>query len=112
VIIRAGLDRPLDEPVVSVFGFTHTAILGIIEAGFGICLLLCAAAGTRVGAVFFGVLLGAAAIVGAVQYDSYDKSLALERNWAWWMLGAAAVVVLVSLFAPRRSKRVERIEAT
>ena len=41
-LVRAGTDGPWDQPVVEVLGFTHTAILGIIEIAFGVCLLLSA----------------------------------------------------------------------
>src|SRR4051794_34078531 len=55
VIARAGFDGPMNEPVVKVLGFTHTATLGLIEAALGLCLLICAATTSRAGAVFFGL---------------------------------------------------------
>ena len=73
---RAGLDGSMREPVVEVLGFTHTAMLGIIEAGIGLCLLLCAATTTRAGSVFFGLVLGIGGFLGAVQTDSFKSSLA------------------------------------
>lgn len=108
---RAGFDGSMREPVVNVIGFTHTATLGIIEAGIGLCLLLCAATMTRGGSVFFGLLLGVGAVVGAVQTDSFKSSLALESGLAWLSVIAAVVVVLVSLLVPRMVTRTDRVEA-
>jgi hypothetical protein len=87
--------------VVEVLGFTHTAILGLIEIGFGICLLLSAVTLSRAGATFFGALLGIGAFVGAVQTDSFRRTLALESSFAWLLVVAAIVIILVSALVPR-----------
>jgi hypothetical protein len=108
---RAGFDGSMRDPVVDVLGFTHTATLGIIEAGIGLCLLLCAATMTRGGSVFFGLLLGVGAFVGAAQTDSFDSSLALESGLAVLAVIAAIIVVLVSLLVPRMVTRTDRVEA-
>jgi len=110
-LTRAGTDGSMDDPVVSVMGFTHTATLGIIEAAIGVCLLICAAATTRAGAVFFGVILGIGGIVGAIQTDSFDRSLALESGLAWLAVIAAVIVVLVSLLVPRVVSSTARVES-
>jgi membrane protein implicated in regulation of membrane protease activity len=62
---------------------------------------LSGAARSRTGEVFFGAILGIAAFVGAVQTDSFKKSLALESGWAWLMVFAAVIVVLAALVMPR-----------
>jgi hypothetical protein len=108
---RAGFDGSMRDPVVEVLGFTHTATLGIIEAAVGLCLVLCAATMTRGGSVFFGLLLGVGAFVGAVQTDSFERSLALESGLAWLAVLAAVLVVLVSLLVPRMVTRTNRVEA-
>jgi hypothetical protein len=110
-ITRGGFDGPLDQPVVEVLGFTHTTTLGLIEAGFGICLLLCAAATSRSGAAFFGTVLGIGAVVGAAQTDSFEKPLALESGLAVLVVIASIVVVAVSLLMPRMSTRTARVES-
>jgi len=110
-LTRAGTDGSMDEPVVNVMGFTHTATLGIIEAAIGVCLLICAAATTRAGAVFFGVILGIGGIVGAIQHDSFDQSLALESGLAWLAVIAAVIVVLVSLLVPRVVSSTARVDS-
>jgi hypothetical protein len=108
---RAGFDGSMRDPVVEVLGFTHTATLGMIETGIGLCLVLCAATMTRGGSVFFGLLLGVGAFVGAVQTDSFERSLALESSHAWLAVLAAVLVVLVSLLVPRMVTRTNRVEA-
>jgi hypothetical protein len=100
-IVRGGFDGPMSTPVVSVLGFTHTTTLGLIEIGIGVCLLLSGAARSRTGEVFFGAILGIGAFVGAVQTDSFKKSLALESGMAWLAVCGAVVVVLSAMLMPR-----------
>jgi hypothetical protein len=104
-ITRGGFDGPMDQPVVSVLGFTHTTVLGLIEIVIGGCLLIAGATRSRSGALFFGSVLGIAAFVGAVQTKSFEKSLALESGFAWLLLFAAVLVVLTALLLPRYLKR-------
>lgn len=104
-MVRGGFDGPMSQPVVSVLGFTHTTTLGILETGIGLCLLLSGAARSRTGELFFGAVLGIGAFVGAVQADSFKKSLALESGWAWLMVFMAIVVVLAALVMPRFARQ-------
>jgi hypothetical protein len=108
---RAGFDGSMEDPVVEVMGFTHTATLGMIEAAIGVCLLISAAVMSRGGSIFFGLLLFVGGVVGAVQTESFDESLALESGHAWLMVIAAVIVVLVSLLVPRMVTRTDRVEA-
>lgn len=110
-VIRAGVDGPMDQPIVEVLGFTHTATLGIIEAALGLMLLLCAATASRGGSVFFGLVLGIGGFIGAVQTSSFRKTLALESGHAWLMVVLGVIVVLVSLLMPRMVTRTDRVEA-
>jgi hypothetical protein len=111
-IIRGGFDGPMSDPVVQVAGFTHTTTLGLIEIVIGAALLIAGATSSRSGAVFFGALLGIGGFVGAVQTESFTKSLALESSMAWLAVVAAVVVVLSALLMPRYARHstvVERI---
>ena len=99
--VRAGFDGTFEEPVVQVAGFSHTAILGLIQAGFGVCLLIAGATASRSATIFVGILLGVTALVGAIQTESFEKSLALEQAHAWWLVTAAVIVVLAALLVPR-----------
>jgi len=110
-LARAGVDGPMDQPVVKVLGFTHTATLGLIEVGIGLCLLIAAAATSKSAAIFFGLILGIGGVVGAVQTASFRHSLALQSGLAWLAVVAALVVVLVSLLIPRLATHTTRVEA-
>ena len=104
-ITRGGLDGPIEQPVVQVVGFSHTTLLGMIETVLGICLLISGASRSRSAALFFGVVIGIGAFVGAVQTSSFVEPLALERNYCWLLLIGAVVVVLTALLVPRTSRR-------
>ena len=110
-VTRAGVDGSMRDPVVEVLGFTHTATLGIIEAAIGVCLLLSAAAMSRGASIFFGLVLGVAGFVGAVQVDSFKDSLALETGLAWLAVIGGIIVVAASLLIPRMVTRTNRVEA-
>ncbi|MEO8163713.1 MAG: hypothetical protein ABI590_08015, partial [Ilumatobacteraceae bacterium] len=103
-VTRAGFDGPMSEPVIRVFGFTYTSTLGLIEIGLGLCLLLSAAARSRSGELFFGAVLGIAGFVGAIQTESFRKSLALEPGMGWLAVAAGSVIVVAALLLPRISK--------
>jgi hypothetical protein len=65
-----------------VLGFRHTTTLGLLEIGFGACILLSSFAASRRAEVLFGIVLGVAGFVGSVQAESFQKSLALESAMA------------------------------
>ncbi len=98
---RAGFDGGVDANVVDVLGFSHTALLGIIEAIAGLMLLLAGLARWRGGEMFFGLALAIAGIVGAVQTSSFENSLALESTWSWVLAAIGAGVALAALVLPR-----------
>jgi hypothetical protein len=104
-ITRGGFDGSMDTPVVSVLGFTHTTLLGLMEIIIGASLLLSGATRSRSGAMFFGSVLGIAAFVGAVQTESFRKNLALESGFAWLLVFAAVIVVVSALVLPRYVQR-------
>ena len=111
VVVRAGLGGDLREPVVQVLGFSHTAILGLVEAALGAVLLVSGATSSRSGAVFFGAIAGIAGFIGAVQTASFARSLALETSMAWWVCVVGAVVALTALVAPRWYSRTTEVRS-
>jgi hypothetical protein len=112
VIVRGGFDGPMSEPVVQLLGFTHTTTLGLIEIAVGLALLLSAALQSRGGAVFTGLLLWVGGVVGVVQYESFTKTLALERGWAWFAVISGAVVAVSALVLPRFERRTSTVAHT
>jgi hypothetical protein len=111
VIVRAGLGGDLREPVVNVIGFSHTAILGLVEVALGVMLLVSGATSSRSGAIFFGAVAGIGGFIGAVQTESFVKPLALETSMAWWVCIAGAVVALTALIVPRSYSRTTEVRA-
>ena len=109
-IVRGGFDGPMSTPVVQVLGFTHTTTLGLIEIVIGLALLLSGSTRSRSGEMFFGAVLGIGAFVGAVQTDSFRKSLALESSFAWLAVIAAVIVVLSAMLLPRYARNSTVIE--
>ena len=110
-MVRTGLGGDLREPVVQVLGFSHTAILAIIEAALGAALLISGATASRSGALFFGTAGAIAGFIGAVQTTSFTTSLALETSLAWWICVASAVVALMALVVPRWYTRHTNVRA-
>ena len=108
-VVRAGLESDLREPVVNVLGFTHTAILGIVEVVLGGALLLAGGLSSRSGAILFGAIAAIAGFVGAVQTESFTKSLALERSMAWWGCVAGVLVAVAALLVPRTVSRTSHV---
>jgi hypothetical protein len=104
-IVRGGFDGPMSTPVVQVLGFNHTTTLGLIEIAIGGALLLAAATRSRSGEVFFGAVLGVGAFVGAVQTQSFKRTLALESSMAWLMVFIGVIVVLSALMLPRYARQ-------
>ena len=104
-IVRGGFDGPMSLPVVQVLGFTHTTTLGLIEIAIGAALLLSAATRSRSGEVFFGAVLGVAGFVGAVQTQSFKRTLALESSMAWLAVVIGVVVVLSAMLLPRYARQ-------
>ena len=104
-VVRGGFDGPMSVPVVQVLGFTHTTTLGLIEIAIGLALLLSAATRSRSGEVFFGAVLGIAGFVGAVQAESFKRTLALESSMAWLAVFLGVIVVLSAMMLPRYARQ-------
>jgi len=94
-VARTGLASPLSQPVKPVLGWDHTALLGLIEIGAGVLLIL---SGLRAGTRWLGGLIGIAAIVGGAlilgRLDWTIDPLGAERDFGWVaiVIGAVAVV--------------------
>jgi hypothetical protein len=113
-LIDAGIDSNLAEPVVTVWGHTHTAWLGIIELAVGVVLIgLGTSIISRRSAVVLGVLLIAAGIICLAIPEDLPEELAIDAGYGWWPL-ALGVVATVGALLPDgvtrvRTRRVERV---
>jgi hypothetical protein len=112
-IIRAGLDTPLDTPVVSVMGWDHTAWLGVAEVGAGLLLVLAgvSAAAGRPVSVLVGSLLVVGGILVLAEEQARPVELGIERSFGWPLVAFGAVVALAALVLPAwRTRSVEEID--
>ena len=109
-LARAGLDGSLDVPIVSVAGYTATAILGLIEIGFGLLLLLTALAQERNASMFVAIIGGVAALVVVFQPTLGEVSLGIERGFAVLAAIVMAVIVVSALLPSiKRQSVVQRM---
>ena len=109
-LARAGLDGPLDEPIVEVAGVTHTAVLGLIEVGMAVVLLWAGLSRDRGAILFVSILFGSASLVAAIEPSVGGDTLAIERAWAVVLVIGFAVVALTAALAPVVWRSTERVE--
>lgn len=109
-IARAGLDASPDVPIVSVAGFTATAILGLIEIGFGLIFLIAALARSRTAILFVAIIAGVMALVVVFQPTVGEVSLGIERGFALLATIVMAVIVVSALLpSVKRQSVVQRM---
>jgi hypothetical protein len=105
-VARAGLDTPLDTPVVEVLGFSHTAWLGLVEIGAGLLLML---AGldpfARAGSAVLGVLLVIAGVLIQAIPDDLPRQLALDQDMGTPLIVVGVIVALAALLLPAWTSR-------
>ena len=107
--VRAGVDSSLDEPVVTVAGYTATALLGLIEIAFGMMLLIAALTRSRQAILFLGIAGGVVALISVFQPSAGEGSLAVERGFAVVAAVVMGVIVAAALLPTvRRSSVVQR----
>lgn len=100
---RAGFDGSLGQPVVTVAGYTATALLGLIVFGFGAVLLLAALARQRQVILGLGILGGVAGLIAVFEPNVGGDSLPIERRLGILAVIAMAVIV-VSALLPTESR--------
>lgn len=107
-VARAGLDGPLDEPVVSAANYTATAILGLIELAVGVILLSAALSRSREGILFIGIVGGVLALIAVFEPTIGNGALAIERPFAVIVALVMGAVVVSALLPSIRRSNVER----
>jgi hypothetical protein len=94
---RAGFDGSLGQPVVTVAGFTATALLGLIVFGFGAVLLIAAVARQRYVILALGIIGGVAGLIAVFEPTVGGDSLPIERELGIWTAIAMAAIVVSAL---------------
>ena len=109
-VARAGLDGPLDDPVVEVAGFSHTALLGLIELGMAVILLTVGLSRDRGAVLFTSILFGTAALVVAIEPSVGGDALAVETSWAVALVIVFGAIALAAAILPAMWRTTERVE--
>lgn len=107
-LVRAEVDSTWYSPVVEVAGAGHTALLGAVEVGVGVLLILAGLAHARILAAFVALVAGVGAALVALEPELADRELALDRSWAIALTVVLIGLALLLVMAPGR--RVERVE--
>jgi peptidoglycan/LPS O-acetylase OafA/YrhL len=109
-LVRTGVDGTWYEPVEQIAGVQHTPLLGAIEVGVGVLLILAGLAGARTLAALVALAAGVAALIVAIEPSLVDDELAMERGWATLLAIAGLVLALVLIMARERreDRRIQR----
>lgn len=102
-VLRAGVDGTWFRPLVEVLEADHTALLGVLEIGAGVLLVLVGLTGRRIPVAVLGLAMALGATALAIEPDELQRELAIEPWWAWTLAAAGAVLVLAALHAPREA---------
>jgi hypothetical protein len=105
VLMRTGIDETWFEPQVRVLRADHTPLLGLLEIGVGVALIVAGATGSRVVVAILGLTLAIAAAALAVEPAELQRELAIERWWAVVLAAGGAVLVLSALAPPVARRR-------
>jgi MFS family permease len=108
-VVLAGLAGSITEPIVDVFGYTHTPLLGVIEVGVGVVFILAALVpGGRwvAGPIAGGVIAGGALILA--EYPWTQTELAAEQRFGWVAIAVGAAAYLGAMVPTRKRVTVER----
>jgi hypothetical protein len=100
VLLRAGVNDTWFRPRVEVLDANHTALLGAIEVGAGILLLVAGLVRIRVLVAVLGLAMAIAATAAAIDPAELQRELAIERWWAWTLVAVGAVLTLAALQVP------------
>ncbi len=110
-LVRAGVDGDLATPEVDVVGYSHTAVLGIVETGFGILLVVAGTTPTgRPLALLMGALLVLAGALVVIEPARLPEDLALEEDFGWVAAIGGAAVVVAALVLPTFASKHRTLE--
>jgi hypothetical protein len=105
-IARGDLKGSVNDPVVSVGGWKQTPLLGMIEIGAGIVMLLSAfAAGAE---MFFGAAIAIFGIICLVQPTVLSDNLHIASSLAWVIIALGAIPLAAAAISTMSTTRVRR----
>jgi hypothetical protein len=96
-VTRTGIDSTLNSPPTQIMGLTHSAMIGLIELGAGLLLILSAADIALRGLMGF---LGAVLIVGGVIVAAGNTKMLLDlgtrQSTGWFAVVMGAIAILAA----------------
>jgi hypothetical protein len=104
-LVRTGINDTWFRPVEQVLDANHTPLLGAIEVGAGVVLVLLGIAGSRFLVAAAGIAGALLATAAAVEPEELSRELAIESWWAWVLAGAGVLLALVALYEPRPARQ-------
>jgi hypothetical protein len=104
-LLRTGIDGTWFRPQIEVLDADHTALLGALEIGAGLLLLLAGLMGSRVAVAILGLAMALGATAMAIEPEGLQRELAIESWWAWTLAAAGVVLTLAALQAPRERRK-------
>jgi hypothetical protein len=104
-LVRTGIDGTWFRPRIRVLDADHTALLGALEIGAGLLLLLGGLTGSRVLVAILGLAMALGATAVAIEPQELQRELAIERWWAWTLAATGVVLTLAALQAPREHRK-------
>ena len=104
-LVRTGIDGTWFRPRIEVLDADHTPLLGALEIGAGLVLLLVGLTGSRVAVAILGLAMALGATAMAIEPEELQRELAIERWWAWTLAAAGVVLTLAALQAPYERRR-------
>ena len=103
-LLRGDLSGSLSDPVVKVAGLTHTPLLGLIEIGIGVILMLGGADRSRATVIFMGSVLVVLGIIVVIENDSLRERLAVTAAHGWWAIFIGAILLIGAAMLPTISR--------
>jgi hypothetical protein len=105
-LIRGDLSGEITEPRVEVLGFEHTPLLGLLELGAGVLLVLSGLTiAARATALLLGILLVIGGVLILVGVNWVEENLTTDTGFGWIPIIVGGVVVLALMLVPEIHSR-------
>ncbi len=88
-LARGDLSGSVDEPVVKVAGWSHTPLLGLIEIGAGVLLVLSSSVMSM--EMMMGAVIAVGGIVALIEPKVLSDNLSIDSGLAWLVIILGAV---------------------